>query len=258
MDKDALGLHLYDPQRDAKLRHSLTAELQARVIPFEGFTETAAAPEALQLSHTLTFDSTESMLRLFALQVMSVGNTLPADQLLHALTAARDARAGNVLRRWVLLQVSLAPYLLGVTPIWDDMRPETQFFLGKDLLVSPVLNAEGTVETVFPAGVWTSLLDGTVRRGGVMRSMHGVNTMPIFARENAVIPIAACDRRVRSVYADQVTLHWFEPREEATCRLPDGEAWRLRYHDGKLDAETNSVLPWHLIVHADGEERLIR
>ena len=215
-------------------------------------------PDAGALPHALTLDRPESALRLFAYTLLCPSRFLPARGLLRDLTAAPDARMGNVLRRWVLLQINLAPYLLTADMLPDPDRPDTQLRLGDTLLVSPVLTEEGAAETYLPAGRWTNLLDGTVRTGGVVRSMHGANTAPIYVRENAVLPVAFCDRRVRSVYADQVTLHWFQPAEEAVCVLPNGEKWQLWHGADGFSAETDSVLPWHLIVHVGDEERMIR
>src|SRR4051794_23865482 len=89
---------------------------------------------------------------------------------------AFDEEAVDVLRRFTRLKMTLMPYLAAVadeahTQGVPMMRPmllefpddptsatlERQYMLGPDLLVAPVMSADGTVTYYVPEGTWTSV-----------------------------------------------------------------------------------------------------
>jgi alpha-D-xyloside xylohydrolase len=131
---------------------------------------------------------------------------------LHGSTSYRvpwafDEEAVDVTRRFSRLKLGLMPYLhqVGIEahetgiPFMRPMQLEfpddpavqhldRQYMLGPDLLVAPVLSADGQVEYLLPAGTWTNLLTGEVRAGGGWhRELHDVMSMPIWVREGAVL-----------------------------------------------------------------------
>lgn len=179
------------------------------------------------------------------------GTPLPAEAVLACLRG--DARPANVLRRMLFLQLSLLPYLR-VHPGVVDIPGG--FLLGPDLLVC-VPDAEDRVDCILPHGIWTELTGGECFSGR-LRTLRSLNAVPVLARENAVIAIGVDDRHTDHNDADRVTLHWFQPQGEAVCRLADGTFYRLRLHDGAVDAASDTANAWHLVVHRDGEEMLIR
>jgi alpha-D-xyloside xylohydrolase len=68
--------------------------------------------------------------------------------------------------------------------------------LGPDLLVAPVFSEDGTVEVYLPEGTWTHLLSGERVTGPAWRTeRHGFDSLPLYVREGAVLPLAADDRR---------------------------------------------------------------
>ncbi|MBQ8313002.1 MAG: hypothetical protein IJX84_07355 [Clostridia bacterium] len=217
--------------------------LEKQLIPFEGFTDEPPAFE--------NCDTREDFLRSAASAVM-LGLPLSMDGVARHLSG-QEALPGNVLRKYVCLQLSLLPYLRQnstVTPL------EGCFLLGNDLLVAP-LGEDGCIDAQLPPGVWTELATGECISGR-MRRIRGLNAMPVLARENSVIAIGVDDRRTDADDADRVTLHWCQPGEQARCVLADGTEYRLRRDGDKFAGESNSDKSWHLIVRQDGNEILVK
>jgi alpha-D-xyloside xylohydrolase len=145
-----------------------------------------------------------------------------------------DEEAVDVLRRFTKLKARLMPYLQGAareayregTPVMRAMvvefpgdpavtHLERQYMLGGDLLVAPVLSADGEVAYYVPEGTWTHVLTGEPVAGGRwVRERHGFSSVPLLARPGSVIPFGAVDDRPDYDYADGVTLHAYA--------LPDG------------------------------------
>lgn len=230
--------------RDGSADEAELRELLARqLIPFEGFTD---APPAFTESGTR-----EGFLRRAAAAVMQ-GLPLPMAGVAQHLSG-HEALPGNVLRKYVCLQLSLLPYLRSnarVQPL------KGCFLLGNDLLVAP-MEEDGCVDALLPAGTWTELATGECFTGRLQR-IRGLNAMPVLARENSVIPIGVNDRRTDADDADRVTLVWSQPQEQARCILADGTAYHLRRQGEGFAAESDTAKAWHLIVHQEGEEILVK
>ena len=145
-----------------------------------------------------------------------------------------DEEAVDVLRTFTRLKLRLMPYLLGAAgqataegiPMMRAMALEfpgdpgcthldRQYMLGDDLLVAPVLSADGAVSYYVPAGTWTSFLTGEQVTGPRwVTERHGFRSVPLLARPGAVIPVGAVDDRPDYDYAEGVTLRLYE--------IPDG------------------------------------
>ena len=62
------------------------------------------------------------------------------------------------------------------------------------LLVAPVFSADGEVEYYLPAGRWTNwFTHEVVEGGGWRREVHGFDTVPLWVREGAVVPMVGED-----------------------------------------------------------------
>jgi alpha-D-xyloside xylohydrolase len=121
--------------------------------------------------------------------------------------------AVEVARRFAKLKQSLRPYLVAAgleahrtgRPIMRPMQFEfpddpavayldRQYLLGPSLLVAPVFSATGEVEYYLPAGRWTNWFTNEVVEGGTWRrEVHGFDTVPLWVREGAVVPMAGED-----------------------------------------------------------------
>ncbi|MFE0924869.1 alpha-xylosidase [Streptomyces mutabilis] len=134
--------------------------------------------------------------------------------------------AVDVARRFTLLKHRLMPYLYGVAAEAHRtgvpmMRPmvleypndpgcrtlDRQYMLGSDLLVAPVFTEDGEVEVYLPEGTWTHLLTGERVTGPAWRTeRHGYDSLPLYVREGAVLPLAADDSRPDGDWLDAPTL----------------------------------------------------
>ncbi|MEU1032454.1 alpha-xylosidase [Streptomyces mirabilis] len=184
--------------------------------------------------------------------------------------------AVDVTREFTLLKHRLAPYLqraaqqahtTGV-PVMramvlefpDDPAAATldrQYMLGDDLLVAPVLTDDGTVEYYVPEGTWTNVLTGVQVTGPRWaRERHGFHTLPLLARPDSVIALAADDQHPVSAWADGVELlvHAFADGAEHTVVIPstDGPGETARFHvrrrGDRLHVTTDSPHPWQLRI----------
>lgn len=131
-----------------------------------------------------------------------------------------------VARKFTRLKHRLMPYLYGAAveahrtgvPVMrpmvlefpDDPACRTldrQYMLGPDLLVAPVFTAEGDVEFYVPEGTWTHLLTGeTVEGPAFRRETHGFDSLPLYIRPGALLPLGADDRRPDGDWLQDLTL----------------------------------------------------
>ena len=124
---------------------------------------------------------------------------------------AAATQAGRFLR----LRASLVPYLYSLahgahaegTPLCKPMYIDfpqleqaydfkNQYILGQHLLVAPITEPaeEGSTETTkeiwFPPGTWTDLFTGRIVEGpSLLNYPASLDTMPVFARAGAIIPL---------------------------------------------------------------------
>lgn len=177
---------------------------------------------------------------------------------------AYDDEAVDVLRRFTRLKLSLMPYLAAAAEEAHRdgvpmMRPmildfpddptapylDRQYLLGPDVLVAPVMSADGQVTYYVPAGTWTHLLTGVQVTGpGWVTEKHDFDSVPVLARPGAVIPFGAVHDRPDYAWADGVRLRLFAPVEGQRTRIrvpaPDGGAgaeFEVRYDNGTAGVE---------------------
>ncbi|MET9509725.1 alpha-xylosidase [Streptomyces flavidovirens] len=151
--------------------------------------------------------------------------------------------AVEVARRFTLLKHRLMPYLYGAAveahrtgvPVMRPMmlefpddpacRPlDRQYMLGPDLLVAPVFSADGSVEYYVPSGTWTHLLTGETVTGPVWRQeTYGFDSLPLFVRPGAVLPLGADDQRPDGDWLEGLTLRLYAPSASLECvvTVPD-------------------------------------
>ncbi|WP_375389803.1 alpha-xylosidase [uncultured Amnibacterium sp.] len=190
--------------------------------------------------------------------------------------------AVSVTRRFARLKNRLAPYLIAAgheaaatgLPVMRPMvlafpedptaRPlDRQYLLGPDLLVAPVFSEAGDVELYLPAGTWTSLLTGERATGpGWRRERHGFDSLPLYVREGAVLPLGAREDRPDTDHLDGLVLRAFpgvpgtrevavagavfavETTADAVRAAGPAGTWRLQVGDAVADAVDGvAVLP---------------
>jgi alpha-D-xyloside xylohydrolase len=187
-----------------------------------------------------------------------------------------DDEAVDVLRLFTKLKARLAPYLQEAArqaytqgiPMMRAMvlefpadpsctHLERQYMLGDDLLVAPVLSANGDVSYYVPEGTWTHFLTGDAVNGpGWARERHGFMSVPLLARPGSVIPVGAVDDRPDYDYADGVTLRVYELPDQAsvTTAIParageEPAVFVTSRRDGVIRVEaTGTSSPWQVLL----------
>jgi alpha-D-xyloside xylohydrolase len=137
-------------------------------------------------------------------------------------------QALSITRKYVNLRYQLMPYIYnqaikvretGVLfhqpmvyafPRDENCRSiDTQYMFGSELLVAPVLNKEGDVRFYVPDGVWTNLLDDNQISGNQwVRQTYAMDEFPVYARENAIIPMCQVMQYVGELPED-LTFHFY-------------------------------------------------
>ncbi|MGN0294551.1 MAG: alpha-xylosidase [Lachnospiraceae bacterium] len=159
---------------------------------------------------------------------------------LHGSTSYRvpwvyDDEAVEVVRFFTMLKLELLPYLYSSAletsrtgiPMMrsmplefeDDMNCrylDKQYMLGDKLLVAPIFNDEGTAEYYLPAGTWTSYLTGETAEGGCWRKeQHDYCSIPLWVRENTIIPVQKHPVNAAEPYAEDIELKVYALKDRA-------------------------------------------
>jgi alpha-glucosidase len=163
-------------------------------------------------------------------------------------------RVEAICRRHIELRYQLLPYFYSLfaeahrvgTPImrplfWhhqnDPVAVATgdQFLLGADLLVAPVLQQGVVARSVYlPRGEWFNFWTGGRFAGGQhIVAPAPLETIPLFVRAGAIIPMSAVQQFVGENESGVVNLHiWPGPRGELNWYEDDGET--MAYASGKI------------------------
>jgi alpha-D-xyloside xylohydrolase len=179
-----------------------------------------------------------------------------------------------VTRRFAQLKLSLMPYLYAAgleasvrgIPVMrpmilefpDDPAVEyldRQYMLGSELLVAPVFSAEGAVDFYLPHGRWTNWWTGeTVDGGAWCRETHGFDTLPLYVREGALLPVGARVDRPDYDYLDGLELRLYPgarggESRSVTVVTPDGERaeYRIDLTGSVPRGESTSEKPCRLV-----------
>ncbi|MFE6159295.1 alpha-xylosidase [Streptomyces sp. NPDC056486] len=149
--------------------------------------------------------------------------------------------AVDVTRQFTRLKHRLMPYLYGAAaeahhtgvPLMRPMLLEfpedptargldRQYMLGPDLLVAPVFSTDGDVEYYLPPGTWTHLLTGEHVQGPVWRrEQHGFDSLPLYVRPGAVLPLGSDTQRPDGDWLDDLTLLVTPDAHQVTVTVPD-------------------------------------
>ena len=176
--------------------------------------------------------------------------------------------AVEVTRAFTKLKLQLMPYLYAAgaeaaasgTPVMRPMQLEfpgdpavdhldRQYLLGPDLLVAPVFSASGEVTFYLPHGTWTNWFTGEQVAGSAWRTeTHGFDTVPLYVREGAVLPLGARDDRADYDYLNGLTLELYpgEGDRDVAVTAPDGTTavYRVERRDGRVRVSTEATAPF--------------
>jgi alpha-D-xyloside xylohydrolase len=185
-----------------------------------------------------------------------------------------EQSAVAVTRKFTRLKLSLMPYLYAAgleasrtgTPVLRPMQLEfpddpatgyldRQYMLGAELLVAPVFSADGVVEFYLPAGTWTNYFTGErVQGAGWRTEQHGFDSLPLYVREGAVLPVGARDDRPDYDYLDGITIGVYPSSADATRSIvvttPDGTTAEFRVEQSGADVRVSSDYsgPWSATI----------
>ncbi|MDL2232919.1 alpha-xylosidase [Ruminococcaceae bacterium OttesenSCG-928-L11] len=148
-----------------------------------------------------------------------------------------DEEAVDVLRYFVNLKCRLMPYLFSTavethTTGVPSMRAmllefekdpacldvETQYMLGSRLLVAPIFREDGVATYYLPKGTWTHLLSGeTVEGDGWREETYDYFSLPLFVRENTLLPMGKSETEADYDYADGLELRLYALKDGGTA-----------------------------------------
>jgi alpha-D-xyloside xylohydrolase len=197
--------------------------------------------------------------------------------------AEADAESAvSVTRAFTKLKLSLIPYLYAAgleahrtgIPVMRPMQLEfpgdpavdyldRQYMLGADLLVAPVFCADGDVQFYLPAGLWTNYFTGEQVTGGVWRGeRHGFDTLPLYVREGAVLPVGARADRPDYDYLDGLTLNAYPIADASapatthvTVTTPDESSahFTIERSAGRVRVTSTANAGWRVMALATGD-----
>mgnify|MGYP000859078026 CR=1 FL=1 len=143
--------------------------------------------------------------------------------------------AVEVCRYFTKLKCSLMPYLYGLAaeaartgltvmramamefPEPGAAACDRQYMLGDALLAAPVMREDGSVDVYLPQGIWTDFFTGKRVSGrGWQSETHDFLSLPLYVRENTILPLGGTDTRAVYGYEKDLTL--------AVYALSDGAA----------------------------------
>jgi len=151
----------------------------------------------------------------------------------HGATPRDPWRFGDealaIFRRYARLRSRLVPYLVSYG--WQAsedgvplMRPmvlefpddpagyafDLQYCLGRELLVSPVVRADGWVTTYLPRGRWTDWWSGTVLEGPTtVRRQVPLGDLPLYVRDDSLVVLGPERSHVGERATDPLTIEGF-------------------------------------------------
>lgn len=163
---------------------------------------------------------------------------------LHGSTSYRvpwlfDEEANEVVSAFTKLKCRLMPYIFSKSvqasregvPVMRPMVLEfthdpavryldLQYMLGDSLLVAPVFSADSKVRFYLPDGRWTDLLSGQTREGGRwFEAQYDYFSMPLYVRENSLLPMGTVTERPDYDYTKDLEMHFYLPSADgSTCR----------------------------------------
>ncbi|EFM11945.1 glycoside hydrolase family 31 [Paenibacillus curdlanolyticus YK9] len=167
---------------------------------------------------------------------------------------AYDQEAVDVTRYFTKLKSRLMPYLFDtaaqaperglpsmramILEFQDDPTSEfldRQYMLGENLLVAPVFTENGDVQYYLPqGGTWTHVLTGETKQPGWHKENYSFDSLPLFARPNAIVAFGANDLRPDYDYSNGVDFHVYA--------LEDGRTAYSTVRDVKGAVETTVAI----------------
>ena len=158
----------------------------------------------------------------------------------------------------------------------DDVGREIddQFFLGRELLVAPILSRGHRRRAVYlPKGQWYPFEGGPALRGAQYHDVvWAFDQVPAFVRDGAIIPMAGVIQNTGELPQADITFRCFGVRARGSFREDDGASldyqqgayneWMLELHQGRLEVKLVhrglSAPKRRFFAEIDGRRRRVR
>jgi alpha-D-xyloside xylohydrolase len=185
---------------------------------------------------------------------------LSSHSRLHGSTSYRvpwayDEEAVDVLRFFTKLKMELLPYIYSSAvetsrtgvPVMRSMVLEfenepgchyldRQYMLGEKLLVAPIFNENGESSYYLPKGTWTNYLTGETYEGGTWHNeRHGYLSIPLWVRENTILPVSSGRKRAEDSFAEDILLKVYHLQEQAETIVYQEQTEILKINVEKKD-----------------------
>ena len=183
----------------------------------------------------------------------------------HGATPREPWRFGEealgIFREYAQFRSRLVPYLVSHgwqaadtgTPLMRPMVMEfpddpashafdLQYCLGRELLVSPVVAADGGVTTYLPPGRWMDWWSGAIHQGPVtIRRQVPLRELPLYLRENSLLVLGPVRNHVAERAVDPLTVDAFVTTEATFALRTDATRadFRCRRERGRLVFEAS-------------------
>lgn len=153
----------------------------------------------------------------------------------------------RICRDYIRLRYRLMPYIYGtaarcvrdsvpmaralVVDFQDDPTTWTlgdEYLFGDSILVAPVCDPSGRRRVYLPGGVWTDWWTGRRLRGGRWLNVKaGIETLPLYLREGALVPMGPVMNYVDEKPVERITLRVapFARQGRSTFEVPVNGAW---------------------------------
>jgi alpha-D-xyloside xylohydrolase len=187
---------------------------------------------------------------------------LSSHSRLHGSTSYRvpwayDEEAVDVLRFFTKLKMELLPYIYSSAvetshtgvPVMRSMVLEfenepgchyldRQYMLGEKLLVAPIFNENGESSYYLPKGTWTNYLTGETCEGGTWHNeRHGYLSIPLWVRENTILPVNSGGKRAEDSFAKDILLKVYHLQEQAETIVYQEQTEILKINMEKKDGK---------------------
>jgi Glycosyl hydrolases family 31 TIM-barrel domain/Domain of unknown function (DUF5110)/Glycosyl hydrolase family 31 C-terminal domain len=157
-----------------------------------------------------------------------------------------------LMRKYFTLRMRLMPYLYTyawqaharslplLRPLyleWPELaqayRHFHEYYFGDELLVAPVLQADGERRVYLPPGSWMDFFTGQPHRGGTTFTQHyATDATPVFVREGSIIPQASVARDREGHAAPTLTLDIYGSGN-GSFELYEDDGISLAYEHGR-------------------------
>ncbi len=125
---------------------------------------------------------------------------------------------------------------------FNALNLDRQYMLGNGILVAPIFKENGNVDYYLPDGKWTHLLTNQTRDGGKWyNDTYDFFSLPLYVRENTLLPIGSEITRPDYDYTKDLSLHIFELTDKAETTVFSTDAEPVLNVKAEKKGDTVSV-----------------